>query len=76
MSKTIQKLIESKIYLNEEEITLYKKIEESIKVFFEMYEDFSLNKTQLDLDCHNHFNEIRFQLDQHREQLKQKIDDI
>ncbi len=41
-----------------------------------MYEQFTLNKTRIDLDVHNHFQEIRFKLDEHREVLKQKIDDI
>ena len=53
-----------------------QKIEESIQLFYEMYEKFSLSKTKLDLECHNHFQEIRFQLDMHREKLKEKIDDI
>ena len=35
-----------------------------------------MNKTTLELDAHEHFQEIRFQLDEHREELKQKIDDI
>jgi hypothetical protein len=35
-----------------------------------MYEQFTLNKTTLDLDVHNHFQEIRFKLDEHREELK------
>ena len=41
-----------------------------------MYEQFTLNKTTLDLDVHENFTEIRFKLDEHREELKQKIDDI
>ena len=41
-----------------------------------MNDEFTYNKTKLDLDCHEHFQEIRFQLDMHREKLKQKIDDI
>jgi hypothetical protein len=41
-----------------------------------MYNDLLLNKNSLDLACHTHFQEIRFQLDEHREVLKQKIDDI
>ncbi len=41
-----------------------------------MYELFPLNKTNLDLDVHNHYQEIRFKLDEHREKLKEKIDDI
>ena len=41
-----------------------------------MYEQFTLNKTRIDLDVHEHFQEIRFKLDEHREELKMKIDDI
>ena len=76
--KTIQKPKGHRIFSNrEEEIkTLQQKIEESIKVFYEMYEEFVSNKNGLDLKCHNHFQEIRFQLDMHRERLKEKIDDI
>ena len=74
--KSFQKLINDRVFLNEEEIDLKKKIEESIKLFHEMYEEFAASKTKLDLDCHNHFQEIRFQLDMHREKLKEEIDDI
>jgi hypothetical protein len=28
-----------------------------------MYEQFTLNKTRIDLDVHEHFQDIRFQLD-------------
>jgi hypothetical protein len=41
-----------------------------------MYEQFTLNKTRIDLYVHEHFTEIRFKLDEHREELKMKIDDI
>ena len=41
-----------------------------------MNEEFISSKNGLDLNCHNHFQEIRFQLDQHREELKEKIDNI
>ena len=36
-NKSIQKLIDDRIFLDGEEITLKHKIEESIKAFFEMY---------------------------------------
>jgi hypothetical protein len=55
---------------------LKNKIEESIQKFFQSYEQFALNKTTLELDVHEHFQEIIFKLDEHREELKQKIDDI
>ena len=35
-----------------------------------------MNKTRIDLDVHNHFTEIRFKLDENREELKVKIEDI
>ena len=41
-----------------------------------MYEQFSLSKNGLNSDCHNHFQEVRRQLDIHREKLKEKVDDI
>ena len=63
-------------FLNEEELSLKQKIEESIIVFYQMYEEFTSCKLKLDLDCHNHFQELRFQLDIHREKIKEKIDDI
>ena len=72
----VKQLLDTQIYLNNDEINLKKKIEESIKLFYEMYDEFTSSKTKLDLECHNHFQEIRFQLDQHREQLKEQIDDI
>jgi hypothetical protein len=35
-----------------------------------------LDKTRIDLDVHEHFQEIRFKLDETRVELKMKIDDI
>ncbi len=72
----LKEQLDELLYLSDEEFSLKNKIEESIQTFFQMYEQFTLNKTTLDLDVHEHFQEIRFQLDEHREVLKQKIDDI
>jgi hypothetical protein len=63
-------------YLSDEEFSLKKQIEDSIRMFFQMYDEFTLNKARIELDVHEHFEEIRFQLDEHREELKVKIDDI
>jgi hypothetical protein len=41
LNKLAHKLIDNKIYLNEEEISLKQKIEESIKIFYKKYEEFS-----------------------------------
>jgi hypothetical protein len=35
-----------------------------------------LNKSKLDLDVYNHYQELRFQIDQHRDELKEKSDEI
>ena len=80
-NKLAKKQIDDKIYLNEKELALRKKIEESIKKIHQMYEEFielnpTIIKNKLDSDCFEHFHEIRFQIDQHREELKKKIDDI
>jgi hypothetical protein len=72
----LKKQLDDYLYLSDEEFALKKQIEDSIRQFFQMFEQFTLNKTKLDLDVHNHFTEIKFQLDEHREVLKQKIDDI
>jgi hypothetical protein len=71
-----QKFVENKQYLNEEEINMKKKLEESIVVFYRMYEEIPSNINELEMDCHNQFKEIRFQLDEHREKLKGQIDNI
>jgi hypothetical protein len=72
----LKELLDQLLYLSDEEVSLKKQIEDSIRTFFQMYEQFTLNKTTLDLDVHEHFQEIRFKLDENREELKVKIDDI
>jgi hypothetical protein len=72
----LMKLLESHSYLSEEEIELKRELEECIQKFYEFYDEFSQNRTKLDMDVYNHFQEIRFQIDEHREELKKRIDDI
>jgi hypothetical protein len=76
LNSLVKKLLDDHDFLSDEEFELKKQIEDSIRTFFQMYEQFTLDKTTLDLDVHNHFTEIRFKLDEHREDLKEKIDDI
>jgi hypothetical protein len=66
----VNKLLDEHVYLSDEGVSLKKQIEESIRKFFQLYEEFTLNKTSLDLDVHNHFQEIRRNIDLHREKLK------
>jgi hypothetical protein len=72
----LKKLFDDQLYLSDEEISLKQKIEESIQNFFQLYDEFLLGKNSLDLSCHNHFQEMRFQIDEHRENLKAKIDEV
>jgi hypothetical protein len=74
--KLIQKQIDNKLYLSDDEKCLKQQIDESIRDFYKLYEEFSLDKTSIDSDVYNHIHELRFQIDEHREKLKQKIDDI
>jgi hypothetical protein len=76
LNNFLKKLLDDHDYLSDEEFSLKKKIQDSIRQFFQMHEQFTLNRTRIDLDVHNHFQEIRFQLDEHREKIKQKIDEI
>jgi hypothetical protein len=48
----VKHLLAKFFYLSEEEITIKKQIEDSIRKFFQMYEEFYLNKTSLALDVH------------------------
>ena len=75
-NKTLKQLIEDKSYLSEEERNLKKNLEESIRKFFGFFDEFIQNRTKLDMDVFNHFQELRFKIDEHRERLKAKIDDV
>ncbi len=75
-NEALKKLVEGQSHLSEGEISLKLELEESIKKFFEFYDEFTPKRTQLELDIFNHFQELRFQIDEHREELKKRIDDI
>ena len=64
---TLKKLIESQSYLSEKEINLKRDLEVSVRRFVQ-------NKSKLESDVFDHYQELRFQIDEHRERLKEKID--
>jgi hypothetical protein len=76
LNNLVKKLLDEHVHLSNEEVSLKKQIEDSIRTLFQMYEQFTFNTPTLDLDVHQHFTEIRRNIDLHREKLKQKIDDI
>ena len=75
-NKIVRNLLEKQIFLNEEEKSLKKSLEKSLQECFELSENYHLAKNDLDLKSHQHFSEIRFQMDLHREKLIEKIDEI
>jgi hypothetical protein len=68
--------IKSKSYLSDDEISLKQDLEASIQKFFEFCNKFQQNKSKLESDVFDHFQMLRFQIDEHREELKKRIDDI
>jgi hypothetical protein len=75
-NEALKKLIESQSYLSEEEISLKHELKESIEKFFEFYDEFIQNKARLESGVFEHFQEMRFKVDELREEFKVKIDDI
>jgi hypothetical protein len=75
-NEVLNKLIESHSYLSGEEIRLKQELEVSIRQFFEFFDKFQQNKLKFESDVFDHFQEIRFQIDEQREELKKRIDDI
>jgi hypothetical protein len=75
-NETLKKLIESEPFLNREKQSLKNELEMSIRNLFQFYDELIQNRTKLDLDVYNHFQEMRFQIDEQREELKVKIDEI
>jgi hypothetical protein len=75
-NKRIKKLVESQSYLSGEELSLKQELEVSIRKFFESYDNFVQLREKTDSDVYNHFQEIRFQIDEHRERIKERIDEI
>jgi hypothetical protein len=68
--------VEYVYHLSEKEKSLKRELEVSVRRFFEFYEEFQQNKSKLELDVFDYFREIRFLIDEHREELKKRIDDI
>jgi hypothetical protein len=72
----LKKLVESRSYLSKEELSLKKELEKCIRKFYQFYDEFSQKKTKLDLDIFDHYQELRFQIDEYRERIKERIDVI
>jgi hypothetical protein len=75
-SNALTKLIESQSYLNEEEKGLKQELEVSVKQFFHIYGQIIENKAKLESVVVDHFQKMKFQINEQRDKLKKRIDDM
>jgi DNA-directed RNA polymerase subunit M/transcription elongation factor TFIIS len=75
-NKVLKNLIEDQHYLSKEEIILKHELEQSIRKLFQFYDEINQNKTKPQLLVSDHFDQIRSQIDQHRDKLKHRIECI
>ena len=72
----VKELIESHSYLSEDEFRLKEELEVSLRKFYQFYDEYVQNRNKSESDVFDHFQEIRFQIDEQREELNKRIDDI
>jgi hypothetical protein len=75
-NKALQNLIQKELFLSDAEKTKKKSLEKSLRDFLNLNEQLQESKNIFDLDCYNHFQEIRRKIDVQREELKDQIDKI
>ena len=75
-NKILKNLIDKQLFLSDEEKTLKKSLEKSLQEFFKLKDQYLEAKNGLEIKSRQHFEELRFQIDLHREQLIEKIDKV
>jgi hypothetical protein len=75
-NNTLRKLLDDEVFLSDDEKQLKRSLQSLLNEFFHLYEEFYSITSQHDLTFHEHFQDLRFKLDLHREKLKENIDDI
>ena len=73
---TMEKLREEEEYLSKDERKEKKSLEKAFEKFENLYQEFIKIKDSLETECHDHFSEMRRNIDLRREELKSKIDEI
>ena len=73
-NKALQNLIQKELFLSDAEKSKKKSLEESIQKFSQLNEQLQESKNTFELQCHNHFQEIRRKIEVQREELKDQID--
>jgi hypothetical protein len=75
-NRLLKNLLEKQFYLSDEEKDLKKSLENSLQDFFKLSEGYHQAKNAIGLKAHEHFQEMRYQMDLHREKLIEKIDEV
>jgi hypothetical protein len=75
-NKALQNLIQKELFLSDAEKSKKKSLEESIQKFSQLNEQLQESKNTFELQCHNHFQEIRRKIEVQREELKDQIDKL
>jgi hypothetical protein len=75
-NKALQKLIQKELFLTASEKVEKKGLEKSLKKFSKLNEQLQESKNIFELDCYNHFQEIRRKIEVQREELKDQIDKL
>jgi hypothetical protein len=75
-NKIVKVLLEKEAHLCDEEIVIEKASKDSLVEFYQLLDELRQDKTSLNVDIHDHFQEIRRNIDLQREELKEKIDKV
>jgi hypothetical protein len=68
--------LDGEYYLSNEENQAKSEIHNLLNKLHQLNEEFIQESAKIESICHDHFSELRRQIDIHREQLKAKIDEI
>ena len=69
-------VLDSEHHLSREEKQSKREIHDLLKTFRELNEEIIQNRQEVELNCHEHFSDLRRQINIQREELKAKIDKI
>jgi hypothetical protein len=75
-SKNAKRILDEESYLTEYEKIIKRKIEEKISKFSQSLSEFSASHANFESSNHEYFVELRRKVDIHREEAKNKIDEI
>jgi hypothetical protein len=75
-NRLVKPFLNEEMYLSDNEKQIKHEIKRDIGMFHKLLDEFSLDKNVLATTCYDHFQEMRFKIDFHREKLKENIDEI